>query len=231
MNLLKKYIRVLLEGRQSAFVRFGRWPENERSKRGVMASKDEGWEEFEEGVSVYQAIWNDELGKWSLFEGTHTLMHFVEMVRNKKISAFLVDGDYVGDGLDGEPLLRNIRPIKELECTDLYIPEFDFGHPFNSKDDCGVDPKEEVVSATIKDYGGKHRAYISSNFVTAFASEFKEKFLQAMGGPVELVGMMDQYSGNLIGVGEGGEDDFFVYKLVGSKDEYPLAISGKKLPI
>ena len=127
-SLLKKCIIECLTESISGtyFIRFGDWPKDERSN---IWYQPEGSKE--DGVSVYEAgIYN---GSDSYFKGkleilgphhsaqfVGTLDSFIKEFASGGISAYLVSGNVVGVGSDGEPLLRNVKKIKKLQCSDLY---------------------------------------------------------------------------------------------------------------
>ena len=47
-----------------------------------------------------------------------------------------MSGEEVGTGHDGEPLIRNVKMVKELSCEDIYSPDDNFGIPGNEDEDC-----------------------------------------------------------------------------------------------
>ena len=137
MSLLRTYIRTLLTEallERKQYVRFGEWPEDERSQVYVTDTPQK-----EGGVSVYPARWNNEQGKWEVKAasygiGTHdpeyTLSNYADRMKSGDIPVFLVDGELVRNemgnpqvGHDGEPLLRNVRKLKELSCEDIFVPQ------------------------------------------------------------------------------------------------------------
>ena len=99
--------------RKQLYVRFGDIPSNEKSKiyRGEEEIGDEN------GVSVYPAFelnGNIVLGLTLPITKTtlYTQQHLLEYDNR---SCYLVSGDYVGKGTDGEPLIKNISVIKRLD--------------------------------------------------------------------------------------------------------------------
>lgn len=102
------------QGRQKPlYIRFGDVPSNETSKiyRGEVEIGDEN------GVSVYPAFevnGNIVLGLTLPITKTtlYTQQHLLEYDNRP---CYLVSGDYVGKGTDGEPLIRNITIIKRLD--------------------------------------------------------------------------------------------------------------------
>ena len=95
------------------FIRFGEIPENERS--GIFRGEDSIGEEI--GVSVYDAN-IDEVGNVSvgipLPLTKSTLDTFIGFVEYQNRKCYLVDGEVVGRGADGEPLIQNVKVIKEI---------------------------------------------------------------------------------------------------------------------
>ena len=229
MIILRKYIRTLLESQQAKqYIRFGLWPKNERSKRGKMASTDEDWEDFEEGVSVYDTFWNDKVSKWEIHEGNMsvtavTLGNFIGRFKRGTTPAFLVTGDVIGVGLDGEPLLHNVKKIKELKCEEIYVPELDFGSPYSSEEDCGIEPKEKIYNAIIKlvyKNGlsfGKHQVIgFSFEIINKLEKEIKEDYGLTL-SDFHFVGTKKDASRHW---GQA-EKKYYVYKSTKEKDEYP----------
>lgn len=95
------------------YIRFGDVPSNETSKiyRGEVEIGEE------KGVSVYPAFevnGNIVLGlTLPITKSTlYTQQHLLEYDNRP---CYLVSGDYVGEGTDGEPLIRNISIIKRLD--------------------------------------------------------------------------------------------------------------------
>ena len=96
------------------YIRFGDIPKNERSK--IYRGEEEIGEE--EGVSVYDALIDDWGGvtlglslpvtRTSLY----TLQHLIEYDNRP---CYLVSGNYIGKGSDGEPLIRNVKIVEEIK--------------------------------------------------------------------------------------------------------------------
>lgn len=231
MIMLREYIRTLLESQQAKqYIRFGLWPENERSKRGAMASTDEDWEDFEEGVSVYDTFWNDKVSKWEIHGGNMnvtavTLRNFIGRFKRGTTPAFLVTGDVIGTGLDGEPLLNNVKKIKELKCEEIYVPELDFGSPYNSKEDCGIDPKENIYHVKIFHNDKIRYGEEPDEEMAGYESEILNMIEKEMGGQIEFVGTKQGYYFYRAKGRKYGPTTKFMTN-VGS-----LAISNKELPI
>jgi len=101
------------------FVRFGKWPENERSRNWLVR----GEEVYEKGVSAYNAIFSPHTGRWMLETVDHaaTAGTMQELLYGDR-PIYLVQGDIVGEGTDGEPVLRNVRLVKELQKKDFLVP-------------------------------------------------------------------------------------------------------------
>ena len=99
--------------RKQLYVRFGDIPSNEKSK--IYRGEEEIGEE--NGVSVYPAFelnGNIVLGLTLPITRTtlYTQQHLLEYDNRP---CYLVSGDYIGSGTDGEPLIRNISIIKRLD--------------------------------------------------------------------------------------------------------------------
>lgn len=118
------------------YIRFGKIPKDERSKKGNGFIGD-GYEciGYEKGVSVWNAVLLNDgyhlvapINGNSCTHGDFSSMAFPDDCcgcnPNKKI--YVVSGDEVGKGADNEPLIRNVKIIKELP--------FDY-FKFNNEDD------------------------------------------------------------------------------------------------
>jgi hypothetical protein len=97
---------------QDLYVRFGDIPDDERSYN----STDEC---YEDGVSVYDAEVESvppesDAGGMFVPVGPKTLQILMLAQRD----TYLVTGDRVGMGVDGEPVLRNVEIVAELEWGD-----------------------------------------------------------------------------------------------------------------
>lgn len=103
------------------YIRFGEIPKNERS--GIYRGDSKIGEEV--GVSVYDAICIN--GKWRIVlpeklsskmaNSLHGLLNNVlqdEWKVETPYEVFLVIGDEIGKGSDNEPLLKNVRILKEI---------------------------------------------------------------------------------------------------------------------
>ena len=95
------------------YLRFGDIPENEKS--GIY--RREELIGFEDGVSVYDVVISED-GKISvgfpLPATESTLDTFVGFIKYHNRQMFLVDGDFVGRGTDGEPLIKNVKILQEI---------------------------------------------------------------------------------------------------------------------
>lgn len=95
------------------YIRFGDIPKNEES---CVYNGDELIGK-ENGVSVYPAI-IDENG--SIIFGLHlpvtrtTLYTMQYLIEYDNRPCYLVEGDLVGTGTDGEPLIKNVRIVREI---------------------------------------------------------------------------------------------------------------------
>lgn len=96
------------------YIRFGNIPEGEKSKIWHI---DECVGELS-GVSVYDAVIGND-GKVSvgfpLPATASTLDTFISFLKYQSRPIFLVEGDFVGRGSDGEPLIRNVRIMQEIK--------------------------------------------------------------------------------------------------------------------
>ena len=88
------------------FVRFGEIPLDEKSKIHC----GETFVGYENGVSVYEAIKDN--GKIKIIMPRLSYSACVSLSGCVERQACIVEGDLVGTGRDGEPLLKNIKTIK-----------------------------------------------------------------------------------------------------------------------
>ena len=102
------------------YIRFGKWKPNEQSLNHLT-------NELEKGVSCYNTRFDTDTRKWSLetdvdpdtITGTMEGLISDYVEKNKKM--YLVTGDHIGNGSDDEPLLKNLKIIKELTLNDISI--------------------------------------------------------------------------------------------------------------
>lgn len=92
-------IRMPRHRPDKVYIRFGRW--SGRSYNHHTGQK-------EAGISVYNAQFTDD-GLVELLYDVDISARHVDVIRGR--FAFVVTGDYVGTGSDGEPLLRNVRNL------------------------------------------------------------------------------------------------------------------------
>lgn len=108
------------------YIRIGTIPKDEKSKvwrGGVQVGE-------EIGVSCYDALFSH--GKWNIvipspineakvstLYGLLSQLGLLYKVDDPQ-RAYLVEGDYVGNGVDGEPLLRNVRIVEDI-TDDLAV--------------------------------------------------------------------------------------------------------------
>lgn len=95
------------------YLRFGDIPSDEKSR----VWRGEELIGYENGVSVYDVIIGED-GKISvgfpLPAIESTLDTFIGFIKYQNRPMYLVDGDFVGRGSDNEPLIRNVKMIKEI---------------------------------------------------------------------------------------------------------------------
>ena len=109
------------------FIRFGEIPDDEQSSQFIGTHEVKK----EQGVSVYNAICIDD--KWHvimpsiLIEGQgNTYENLIQSVTGCRYypeefrQVYLVTGDEVGSGSDGEPVLKNVKIVKNL--TEQFAP-------------------------------------------------------------------------------------------------------------
>jgi hypothetical protein len=144
-----EFIFESLKNRQ--YIRFGLWSDDERSQNHITG-------EMEEGVSVYETMWSDEYKRWDVFpshQGEETLDSQMEHLVEYSNPIFLVKGDEIGEGQDGEPLLRNVVLIKKLTVYDIFAsnldhyPGGDFEEKFDNESDYVYEPPTAERLASI----------------------------------------------------------------------------------
>lgn len=121
ISLIQKHLitKMNISKVKRLYIRFGDVPTNERSK--IYRGEEEIG--IENGVSVYPAYYdangNITLGLSLPITPTslHTQQHLLEYDDRP---CYLVTGDYIGKGTDGEPLIRNIEILKEIKRKELW---------------------------------------------------------------------------------------------------------------
>jgi hypothetical protein len=111
------------DGEMVGHVRFGDWHPSETSHNYATGGP-------EIGVSVFGAVRKD--GRWDLLleryaedDEDHGDLYdtFVALTENIGRDIFLVSGEFVGWGYDGDPLLRSLQKHALLEPGDLQCSE------------------------------------------------------------------------------------------------------------
>lgn len=106
------------------YIRFKNIPKNEIS--GVYDG-DLGKIRDEDGVSCYEAFKVKNIYQIilpSLSEGClYDLLRFIEDAKNNKIPIYLIEGNGVGIGSYGEPLVKDILIIGRLKIMELNVPK------------------------------------------------------------------------------------------------------------
>ena len=145
------YLREKQGEQKQFYIRFGDIPKGEKSSvwRG---------DEFigkENGVSVYPAFkhnGNIVLGLSLPITKTtlHTLQHLLEYDNRP---CYLVVGDYIGNGADGEPLIRNVEIVEEIK--DFRVKEGEERYKIKNSDSLSVNGQpfdHEKATITQKDF-------------------------------------------------------------------------------
>jgi hypothetical protein len=114
---------------ETVYVRIGKWRQDETSFNYAAGG-------VEAGVSVFEAIPEGDRFK-VLLDDEHdpdsrqldTLLGWAQRISSQahrmveQTPIFIVSGDYVGIGYDGEPLLRGLKVVREIGLGDLLAPE------------------------------------------------------------------------------------------------------------
>ena len=110
------------------YLRFGLWPENERS--GIYLNSPGKPIGYEPGVSVYPAHYDEDKGRWIIDDWGGTVYYYPSLdslisdAEDGDREIFIVTGDELEqDGTDGEPLIRNVKLHKKIQITDIYNAE------------------------------------------------------------------------------------------------------------
>lgn len=101
-----------LFNKQKYYIRFGDLPPHERS--GIWKSDE--LIGYEDGVSVYNCCVENNIHKLILPTplSSSSLFTIQGFILSDKRKVYLLTGTEVGKGTDGEPIIRNIRIIKEI---------------------------------------------------------------------------------------------------------------------
>ncbi len=105
----------------SYYIRFGMWPQNERSRNWLVRDRVE----LEKGVSVYHASYDLEGDRWAIDASVDeaAISGTMQSLIYGSRPIFLVQGtELKNDGADGEPLLHNVKLIKQLNKKEVYCP-------------------------------------------------------------------------------------------------------------
>ena len=158
--------------RKQLYVRFGDIPVDEKSK--IYRGEEEIGKE--DGVSVYPAFelnGNVVLGLTLPITLTtlYTQQHLLEYDNRP---CYLVSGDYVGNGKDGEPLLKNVSIIRKLDNYRVKeLEKRDEGKP--DTDSSNLRTWEYIVDAVLTEKEGIGQ-YLDSSDTEEIAKKLQERF-------------------------------------------------------
>lgn len=112
-DYMKMKLDKQVESEKPLYIRFGDIPTNGKSK----VYNGEAETGIEEGVSVYPAFeTNGDIVMGLNLPITRSTLHTQQaLLEYENRPCYLVTGDYVGKGTDGEPLIENVRIIKEIK--------------------------------------------------------------------------------------------------------------------
>jgi hypothetical protein len=117
----KKKLTSPPKRREELFVRFGTWHPSERSRNYARGGS-------EDGVSVYDVMWRPKDGRWDVrmpsesdnpWGPEDTFWTLIKKAEAGEDPIFVVRGDVVGVGHDGEPLIQHIAVVKPVTVQDL----------------------------------------------------------------------------------------------------------------
>lgn len=111
---------------QKVYVRFGDWHSSETSQNFVEGKQ-------EKGVSVYRALHDPKTGIYNVLMNKRrtknklgpddTFWGLANRAMSGNAKVFHVTGKHVGRGFDGEPLLRELKPVKTIEPHQVISPD------------------------------------------------------------------------------------------------------------
>jgi hypothetical protein len=110
LNRLEKFkTKYHLDPRNEVFIRFGRPPKSGKSLNHLTG-------EYERGISVYRGKLNPETGVYDFAPGSGSGEGLLPLLIGGK-KPYLVSGEYIGIGSDGEPLLKNAEITHTLKIV------------------------------------------------------------------------------------------------------------------
>lgn len=103
------------------YIRFGEIPESEQSKSYGMEPKEAGVSCYEclKIEDKYRILYPPYNNRWDKAAGILSVM--LQRFMNNSTKCYLINGDVVGRGSDNEPVLKNIKVIKELSVCDFDV--------------------------------------------------------------------------------------------------------------
>ena len=116
------------------FVRFGTWHPSERSRNYARGGN-------EDGVSVYDVVWNERAKRWNVkmppesdnpWGPEDTFWKLLKEAETGADPIFIVRGDVVGVGHDGEPLIRHINVLHKIAARDVMSTDLSWQGDFRS---------------------------------------------------------------------------------------------------
>lgn len=106
MDAVAKHLNAYRKNREIRYIRFGKLPKGGKSKNHATG-------ESEEGVSCYEALYNPFTRAWEL-AGSALSAAAIAGAFGIYDSVWLLSGEVVGIGSDGEPLLSGAKAETEL---------------------------------------------------------------------------------------------------------------------
>jgi len=171
------------------YIRFGNWPTDERSRVGERIRLFGGGlyqgGDYEAGVSVYSAFWDAHKQRWSIPTlGINTYLPTLDELFHGSSPVFLVTGDEIGIGTDGEPLLINLQLIQQIERSQIY-------NDYITSEDVILDLDPPPTTANNIEYLFKQPGYPLQRF---FGCLTTEKIQELVGGYFDEISL----SNNLV---------------------------------
>ena len=130
LKLCRKYVlsrsKFIRENKdyldKTVYIRYGDWPEHGKSKNHLV-TKETGKDVWENGLSVYHCELDIDAGHWEieLSINEDTISGTLSSLYHSNRPIYLVAGEEIGEGSDGEPLLKNVKVLKKLRKDEVKV--------------------------------------------------------------------------------------------------------------
>lgn len=130
INIHMKCSELFEDDHPRFYVRFGDLPVDGKSKIGAAPNWHQAImrrnDTHEAGISVLPVTWSEKMSRWAISCDNYATL---DGLLYQKRPAYLVVGEEVTDeddypiyGMDDEPLLKNVKIIKQLQYNELWVP-------------------------------------------------------------------------------------------------------------